>query len=157
MPNVYSKGVYLTSNDYIKQHLGELVPVKAYWLSKEDKQQVEQILQHALHALRIKYWQKDNKIVFVLNEVGKEQPITMGITINHQNEQPEIENITVLAYRESRGDEVRHAFFTNQFNKAKLTSDQQLNQSIDGITGATLSVRALTKSARIALWLASKI
>ena len=32
-----------------------------------------------------------------------------------------------------------------------------LNQHIDGITGATMSVRALTKVARLALWLNNKV
>jgi len=59
----------------------------------------------------------------------------------------------VLVYRESRGDEVRHDFFTDQFKAAKLDDQNQLDKHIDGITGATLSVRALTKLSRIALLL----
>jgi len=57
----------------------------------------------------------------------------------------------VLAYRESRGGEVQQDFFTKQFKEARLTENDKLNKKIDGITGATLSVWALQKMARLAL------
>jgi hypothetical protein len=60
--------------------------------------------------------------------------------------------LRVLIYRESRGWEVRHAFFTRQFDQAQLENGK-LDRSIDGITGATLSVEALQRAARLALWL----
>jgi hypothetical protein len=47
---------------------------------------------------------------------------------------------------------VRHAFFTRQFDQAQLENGK-LDRSIDGITGATLSVEALQRAARLALWL----
>ena len=68
-----------------------------------------------------------------------------------------ISELKVLAFRESRGDEVRHDFFTKQFKSAFLTQENKLNQHIDGITGATMSVRALTKVARLSLWLNKKV
>ena len=43
--------------------------------------------------------------------------------------------------------------FTDQFRGLKLTNDHLLTARIDGISGATLSVRALTKLARVALLL----
>jgi hypothetical protein len=88
-----------------------------------------------------------------MEEIGKESPITVGIHIKQQA----IVKTKVLVYRESRGDEVRHDFFTDQFKMARLTSERQLDRHIDGITGATLSVRALTKLSRIALYLDSKL
>jgi uncharacterized protein with FMN-binding domain len=89
----------------------------------------------------------------VLEEIGKEQPITIGVHIKDE----QVVDLKVLVYRESRGDEVRHDFFTNQFKSASLTKENMLNQHIDGITGATMSVRALTKVARLALWLNKKV
>ena len=52
-----------------------------------------------------------------------------------------------MTFRETRGDEVRHNFFTKQFDGVELTAKNGLTQHIDGITGATMSVRALTKVA----------
>jgi len=65
----------------------------------------------------------------------------------------QIERIKVLIFRESRGWEVRYPFFTEQFSGARLIKNYQRNQPIDGITGATLSVRALKKLARLSLYL----
>jgi Na+-translocating ferredoxin:NAD+ oxidoreductase RnfG subunit len=59
----------------------------------------------------------------------------------------------VLEFRESRGWEVRYPFFTDQFVEAKLDQNERLDRNIDGITGATLSVNAVTRIARIALFL----
>ena len=68
-----------------------------------------------------------------------------------------LKQLKVLTFRESRGDEIRHDFFSKQFTLATLTKDKALSQQIDGITGATLSVRATTKVARLALWLNTKV
>jgi Na+-translocating ferredoxin:NAD+ oxidoreductase RnfG subunit len=63
----------------------------------------------------------------------------------------------VLVFRESRGWEVRHDFFTDQFKLAKLKDENQLDKHIDNISGATLSVRAVRKLAQIALLLDKSI
>ena len=94
-----------------------------------------------------------NRTAWILEEVGKEKPITAGIVINNEK----IELVKVLVFRESRGWEVRHDFFTNQFKQIALKPDHQLDKSIDNISGATLSVRAVSKLARIALLLDKKV
>ena len=58
-------------------------------------------------------------------------------------ENGKILQLSILAYRESRGGEVRHANFLKQYQGASLQQDEQLNKTIDGISGATLSVRAV--------------
>ena len=108
---------------------------------------------HDLGVLRIKYWKKDDRSAWILEEIGKERPITAGIVINDNK----IELITVLAFRESRGWEVRYPFFTDQFSDAALKENKQLDRHIDGISGATLSVNAMTKMARLALFLHQEI
>ena len=123
------------------------------WLNKELKAEIADILDHNYKGLRVRYWQQavDDKrrTAWILDEIGKEKPITVGLVVNDQK----IELVKVLVFRESRGWEVRHDFFTKQFHKAALKDDNQLDRHIDNISGATLSVRALTKLARIALLL----
>jgi hypothetical protein len=102
--------------------------------------------------LRIRYWGEGSRTAWVLEEIGKVKPITVGLVINDDR----LEKIRVLAFRESRGWEVRYPFFTDQFTGIGLNDDKQLNRSIDGISGATLSVRALEKLARLALYLHSR-
>jgi uncharacterized protein with FMN-binding domain len=72
----------------------------------------------------------------------------VGVIIDNHH----IVQLQVLAFRESRGWEVKHSFFTDQFITSTLSTEQTLSQSIDGISGATLSVNALTKIAQLALF-----
>jgi Na+-translocating ferredoxin:NAD+ oxidoreductase RnfG subunit len=148
----YDEQQFQSQQDYIQERLGERAKSQVYWLTDTDKQVIEQILAHDFSKVRLRYWSVDTQSVWVLDEIGKEMPITVGIHVQQQK----IANLRVLVYRESRGDEVRHGFFTEQFTQATLTDELQLDQHIDGITGATLSVRALNKLARIALYLDTK-
>jgi len=149
-----AKGVYQTPKAFINNAFsGEIPQVKVLWLTKEDKATIASILQHKYNRMRIRYWQLGEETVWVLDEVGKEKPITIGVHVKDKK----ISHFKVLTFRESRGDEVRHDFYAKQFLEAKLKENNQLNQHIDGITGATLSVRATTKVARIALWLDAKV
>lgn len=149
-----AKGTYQTPEAFISQALQtSTAKAKVFWLDDDAQKVIESILAHKFNKMRIRYWQKAHETVWILNEIGKESPITVGIHVKNK----QIAQIKVLIYRESRGDEVRHAFFTDQFKAATLNSDLTLDKHIDGITGATYSVRALTKLSRIALWLDAKI
>lgn len=146
--------VYQSTEQFIEQAFKSQKPnSKVLWLDQADKVVIADILNHQVNFLRIRYWQHEGETVWVLNEIGKEKPITIGVHIKNHT----IASLKVLTYRESRGDEVKHQFFTKQFENARLVKDNKLSQHIDGITGATLSVRALTKVARLALWLNHKI
>ncbi len=119
------------------------------WLTGERKQIVEQILGHPYASLRVRYWRAGKRSAWILEEIGKELPITVGVAVDDHA----IAAIRVLVFRESRGWEIRHGFFTDQFRDARLNADKQLDRHIDGISGATLSVRAMKKLARLALYL----
>ncbi|BAJ03582.1 FMN-binding protein [Shewanella violacea] len=145
-----ARGVYQEPQDFISQAFNAPAPkAKVFWIDDEAQAVIEEILSHRFKKMRLRYWQQESETIWILEEIGKESPITVAIHIKDQA----IAQTKVLVYRESRGDEVRHDFFTDQFKSAKLKNDLKLDQHIDGITGATLSVRALTKLSRIALWL----
>ncbi len=148
--NLAAKSTFQEPDEFISQAFNAPTPqAKVFWIDDEAQDVIEEILAHKFRKMRLRYWQQKSETVWILDEIGKESPITVGIHIKDQA----IAQTKVLVYRESRGDEVRHDFFTDQFKSAKLKDDLKLDQHIDGITGATLSVRALTKLSRIALWL----
>jgi len=93
----------------------------------------------------------EGRSAWVLDEIGKELPITVGVVI----EKDYINNLRVLTYRENRGGEVATPAFTDQFNHVALQNGGALDANIDGISGATLSVQALTRLATVALFLHS--
>jgi hypothetical protein len=154
LQSAFAKGVHHPPLAFVNQAFqGDTPTVSTLWLTKEKKRVISDILQHSPGFIRVKYWQQGAKTAWILNEVGKEKPITVGVVI----ESGQIKQLKVLTFRESRGWEVKHDFFTRQFNNIAINKELRLNQSIDGISGATLSVRALKKIARIALYLEQHI
>jgi len=138
----------------LQQTFGNNIPTaQVLWISKALKPTVEKILQHQMGFLRVRYWQQDTTSVWILEEIGKTKPITIGVVVQAEK----IADIKVLAFRESRGWEIKHEFFTNQFKGLYLTPDLHLNTPIDGISGATLSVRAMTKISQLALLFAQQL
>jgi len=119
------------------------------WLSGDKKASVHDILGHNYPALRLRYWCAATQSAWVLEEIGKELPITVGIIINKDH----IKSLRVLTYRENRGEEVVTPAFSDQFIDRRRDGDGQLDKKIDGISGATLSVQALTRLATMSLYL----
>lgn len=143
------RGVFLESNTFLTQAFPQTPEPKTLWLTKDTRPIAEAISGHSL-PLRTRYYQQGQRTAWILEEIGKELPITLGIVVEHE----QVIALRVLEYREVRGGEVRYDFFTQQFVGAQLTDkERELSKSIDGIAGATLSVRALKKTARLALYL----
>ena len=141
--------IYQDLGVFVTDTFGALPQPKLLWLTKPAQAEIARILGHAPTQPRQRYWSDGIKSVWVLEEIGKEEPITAGFVIVNGR----IDHVRVLVYRESRGSEVRYPSFLRQFKDATLTSDARLSQTIDGISGATLSVSALDRLARVALYL----
>lgn len=147
-------GQYMQTSDYLDRAFPSGQPdVSTIWLTGELRDAVEQALGHRFEALRIRYWYDGATSAWVLNEIGKEKPITIGVTIKNDS----IREIRVLEFRESRGWEVRYPFFTDQFREVRMSPKGELDRAIDGITGATLSVGAMKRVAKAALVLHANI
>ena len=141
-----------------EQFLMEVFPAKKpepkiLWITKNLRAATSEIMTHSKGPRRIRYWAQGSQSAWILEEIGKVKPITTGIVVDNGS----IERVTVLIYRESRGWEVRYSFFTDQFLGARLVENYELSNSIDGISGATLSVSALTRLAQLALYLHEQI
>ena len=149
-----ARGIYQEPSAFLKDTFSGKVPEpRVIWLTADIQKTIARILGHQLEVMRIRYWRGGKRTAWILEEIGKEEPITVGIVINGNK----IERIKVLVYRESRGWEVRYPFFTKQFKQRGLKPDLGLDGHIDGITGATLSVNALKKLARLALFLHKQV
>lgn len=147
--------VYMNQEEFIGQAFADKPAPKAevLWLKEPLQNDIKAILGHSYHKLRIRYWQDQQQSAWILDEIGKERFITAGFVIQDKK----IEQVRILVFRESRGWEIRQPFFTEQFESATLTKDRELDTHIDNITGATLSVRAIKKLARLALYLHEQV
>ncbi len=129
---------------------GQVIEWQTLWVTQEQRQVMETILDHSFRALRVRYWGQGQRTTWIFDEIGKEFPITFGVIVENQR----LVDVVVMEYRESRGGEVRYPFFSRQFQSLGLAPEQppKLDGDIDGITGATLSVRAMKKIATLALF-----
>jgi hypothetical protein len=109
--------------------------------------EIESVLGHRFSRLRLRYWEESGTTAWILDEIGKTEPITIGVAV----EEGRVRLVRILEFRESRGWEVRFPFFTAQYVGAELDSERKVDRHIDGITGATLSVTAVEKVVRTAL------
>ena len=152
-------GTFLTADDFWARAFSgnQTDPQEqVLWLKAEHKQAAKTILGHDFRPLRVRYRQGQERTAWILDEIGKERPITLGVVV----EGGQIAELAVLVFRESRGGEIRHDFFTNQFSGLALDTGRAaptLDGPVDGITGATLSVRAAKKVATLALFFHSLV
>ncbi len=145
------RGAFLSIDDLRAQAFGsEDISWQTLWINGDQREQITNILGHSFAAMRVRYLGQGRTTLWKFEEIGKEQLITFGVTVTNGA----IDDIAVMEYRESRGGEVRYPFFTSQFVGQQLSASgpPKLNGHIDGITGATLSVRAMKKVATLALF-----
>jgi len=121
----------------------------AVWLTADRKSESAEVFGSALTQARFRYQYADGTRLWLLNEIGKDKPISYAVA----TKDGKISRIEVMVFRESRGDEIRLPQYTAQFQNLSLTEDGDLSAHVDGISGATYSVRSMKKVAKMALLL----
>lgn len=139
---------YMTNDEFLDQSFnGEKPQWKMVRLNGSLKKRVEEILTHPYAGSRVRYWVAGQRTAWIIDEIGKEMPITIGVVVDGEV----ITDVRVLVYREERGGEVHQDFFTRQFRQVTLSDSGGLSKDIDGITGATLSVESISRVANMVL------
>jgi len=78
------------------------------------------------------------------NVFGKAMPITYLVIFDKSGS---IKNVSVVKYREAYGGQISNTLWLNQFTGKAL--EMEITQdNIDGISGATISVNAITKGVK---------
>lgn len=149
--SVAAEDVYQTPESFVSESFGGIVP-PTYSVIIQDtlKDKVAKIMGSHYKLPEAQYWSDNSRTAWILEDIGKFEPITVGFVVGTDGK---LERVKVLIYRESHGWEVKHDFFTRQFKGAGLKSEKKLDQRIDGISGATLSVNALKRLSALALLL----
>lgn len=84
----------------------------------------------------------------VLDEQGLHEPITHLVKVGADHR---VEEVQVLVFRETRGDEIKRPRFLRQFRGRDRGDRLQVGRDVDGVTGATYSSRAIARGVRKAL------
>lgn len=152
---VLAEDVYQTPQAFISESFESTPPApKKLDISDDLKIHIKKIMGSHYKLPSTQYWTKKGRTAWILEDIGKFEPITAGFVVGDNNS---LERIKVLIYRESHGWEVKHDFFTRQFQGTELKNKKRLNRRIDGISGATLSVNTLKRLSALALLLHEQV
>ena len=82
--------VYLTPDQFVAEAVGTPAPKpEMLWLTKDVAAHASRTLGHAPPQLRQRYWKSGGKTAWILEEIGKEEPITAGFVVeNGKVQQP---------------------------------------------------------------------
>ena len=116
-------------------------------LDKQMKKDVENKVKQKFYQDKLYYWtilQSDTTIAYAFldNVIGKSMPITFMVILNIDGD---IINTNVVKYREAYGGEVGNKGWLQQFINFNNNSDYTIGKDIDGISGATISVKSMSK------------
>ncbi|MDC0480594.1 FMN-binding protein [Candidatus Marinimicrobia bacterium] len=90
-------------------------------------------------------------IVILDNVKGKSQPITFAVFYDAEGQ---IRSSEIIKYREPIGGEVSNRYWLKQFLGKSWKSNYKVGKKIDGISGATISVNAVTRGIHRSAFLA---
>ncbi len=140
--------VHQSPQDFLAENLPGCAQ-QAVWLKKDVKADIERLLDRPYPGARVRYCAADGKTAWILDEIGKTEPITSGVVVDEGR----VDRVRVLVFRESRGGEVHREAFVRQYDDAVMDERYRLDKPVDGITGATMSVSAVNRQVRLALLL----
>ena len=116
-------------------------------LDKQMKKEVENQVKQKFYRNKLYYWtisQYDTTIAYAFldNVIGKSMPITFLVILNINGN---IIKTNVIRYREAYGGEVGNKRWLRQFLYRDKNSSYKIGKDINGISGATISVKSMSK------------
>ena len=124
-------------------------------LSKNLKLKSEKYAKQRFYGNFVFYYEiiKNNEIegyAILDNVLGKVKPITYLVLFNKDLS---IASVNIIKYREQYGGAIENKEWLDQFKLKNMTSELELNTDIDGISGATISVKSVIKGVKKLLFL----
>ncbi len=141
---------------FCEEHLFNLYPentdirMHILKLDKHMIKEVENQVKQKFYRDKLYYWtisQDDTTIAYAFldNVIGKSMPITFLVILNVNGN---IINTNVIKYREAYGGEVGNKGWLQQFLYRNNNSSYNIGKDINGISGATISVKSMSKGIR---------
>jgi hypothetical protein len=109
---------------------------------------VDSVMVDGETVLRVRRDTTEAGFALVRNVKGKDQPITFLVATDLENH---LKDVDILVYREAYGGEVAYDSWRRQFRGKGVTDSVEVGRDIRGISGATISVNAVTLGVRRAV------
>ncbi len=145
--------VYLTKKEAFALAFPDADQIKKEkkWLTDTQREAIGNILGEEYKERRVTFYfglDKEGQPIGAMvigNEIGRSYPITFLVVINLDGT---VKDVEIMVYREPHGWEVRFESFLSQFFGRGASNPFD---DINNITGATLSVRSMTKGVKKAV------
>ncbi len=153
-PSFGKDRVYATEEEVLEMAFpGAEFAKKTVKISDEDKARVESLTGGKYFKKRVTFHIATIKgelagYAIKVNEKGKKKNITFMVIIDGAGT---VKSVDLLVFRESQGYEIENPRWRKQFEGKTLKDPLKPKRDIDNISGATLSVRAVTKGVKGAL------
>ncbi|MEE9448739.1 MAG: FMN-binding protein [Ignavibacteriaceae bacterium] len=131
--NTFNKDVQY---DYEKYIIPDSLKMKVEYIAQQ------KFFGESVYILKIFNEEILNGVALLDNVYGKEMPITFLVIFDDSGK---IILADIVKYREPYGGAVQNKNWTAQFKKKDSNSGYKVGTDIDGITGATISVKSITK------------
>ncbi|MEE9431778.1 MAG: FMN-binding protein [Melioribacteraceae bacterium] len=140
------------AEEIIKENFSDDIIIKMYklHLDKILKVDSEKFAKQRFYSKFVYYFeikQNDENITYAIldNVKGKVKPITFLVLFKNDLT---VSSVEIVKYREEHGGEVENKSWLSQFSNKSFQSPLKLDEDIDGISGATISVKAITKGVK---------
>ena len=130
-----------------------------YKIPAQIKYSIEKTVHQKFFKNKIYFWKiflkdKLNAIALLDNVYGKTMPITFIVIFDMRGN---IIGSSIIQYREAHGGEVESKNWLSQFYNKNSSSSFEFGTDIDGISGATISAKSVTKGIQKLSLLVKKI
>jgi Na+-translocating ferredoxin:NAD+ oxidoreductase RnfG subunit len=159
--NIFAQEIKERTETILTESFGKDVnfTFRKYTLSPNTKRKIENTVKQKffkdwLYVYKISV--KDSAIAFGFldNVIGKSMPITFVVLLDVEGN---IISTNIIKYREPYGGAVSNDNWNEQFTGKNSSSDFTVGESVNGISGATISVNSVTKGIRKIALLYEKI
>lgn len=130
--------------DFYKNDI--VIDESKFSITKKIKREIQNKAKQAFFRDKVYYWiiQNGSNTDYAImdNVIGKSMPITFIVVFNSNQD---IIYSSIVKYREGYGGEVKSRSWLDQFNGMTIDSLYTYPKNIAGISGATISVKSVTK------------
>ena len=159
--NIFAQEIKERTEMIIEESFGKdvLFTYRKYTLPPEIKRKIENSVKQKFYRDLLYIYKisvKDSVIAygFLDNVIGKSMPITFIVLLDVDGN---IISTDIIKYREPYGGAVSNENWNEQFTGKNSNSDFTVGESVNSISGATISVNSVTKGIRKIIFLYEKI
>jgi hypothetical protein len=155
IPAAQAQAVYFSTRDLLSDFFrkSESVNYQTVALNAADRERLEKRLGYAVNRPKYTFFvartgARVDGYALIDEEQGEHLPITFAVKLSPEGL---VERQEIVAYRESRGDEVRDERFRKQFVGKSARDPIAAGLDIVAVSGATISSRAMAVGVKRAL------